>query len=69
MAKERMHFIYQTKRKVIKCPDTFEIRIAFENKKDHVINKIIEKIIVIQSFHSRSVKMNFKVEQFFNTFI
>ena len=49
MAKERMHFIYETKRKVIKCPDTFEIRIAFE-KKDHVINKMIEQIIVISKF-------------------
>ena len=30
---------------------------------------MIEQIIVIFSFHSRSVKINFKGEHFFNTFI
>ena len=29
------------------CTGAFEIRIAFKNKKDNVINKMIEQIIVI----------------------
>ena len=31
----------------IRCPGTFEIRIAFKNRKEHVINKMIKQIIVI----------------------
>ena len=59
----------------IKCPGNFEILIAFKNEKDHVINKIIDLAANLNCyfknlrFHSRSVKMNFKAEQFFNTFI
>ena len=42
----------------IKCPGTFEIRIAFKNENDNVINKMIEQIIVIS-----------KLGNFCNTFL
>ena len=32
------------------CPGTFEIQLASKNEKDHVINKLIEQIIVISNF-------------------